>query len=61
MPEKDGGSAYPVDYDKVALTKGDPLTQFAVSGYVRGHRDYYFSSKVYDRASTVAETPRRFW
>lgn len=48
---KDKAGAYPVDYSKVGLTKGDPLTDFSLSGYVRDHRDYAFSAKVYDRAS----------
>lgn len=45
------GSIYPVDFSKVALKKGDPFTELWLSGYVRGHRDWYFSAKVFDRGS----------
>ncbi|MGD9537124.1 MAG: hypothetical protein AB7P52_05145 [Alphaproteobacteria bacterium] len=54
MNEQANGTArspYPVDYEKIALAKGDPLADFWLSGYARGHPGYYFSAKVYDRAS----------
>jgi hypothetical protein len=49
----DRAGAYPVDDSKVVLAEGDPVTDLWLSGYVRGHHDYYFSAKVYDRASEL--------
>ena len=49
-PDDRSRPAYPVDYDKVALSRGDPLTDFWLSGYVRGFPDLHFRAKVYDRA-----------